>query len=253
MNKKISEVTLGKHDIFLMNNVSKSTYSQLANQLNSSVKIVQKRLSLIGYNKRCLPNTTLKLLKDVKNNNRNYIMGLLSTDGLIVYNTKRSDYRISITSKDEEQVQNVKKFFQKGSIYKFKKYFIYTTGERILIEYLISIGITPNKSKTINYLNKITWDYVRGVIDGDGYVCTLGKRKYVTIYTISNIFKDQLITFFRNKNMTPTVQTIIKENRQPLYRINIFKKRDFLKLREKIYSNYQTKLFLTRKKLKFYA
>ncbi len=116
------------------------------------------------------------------NSNFAYGIGVIATDG----NLSPDLRHIHITSKDEEMVLNCKKCFgldnkigmkaRGGS--KDKKYFVLQFGDKNFVEFLISIGITPKKSKTIKKVllpNKYFKDFLRGCIDGDGSI-TISKH-----------------------------------------------------------------------------
>lgn len=104
-----------------------------------------------------------------------YAIGLLVTDGCL-YNDKR---HMSLTTKDLEQANNFKKCLglevkiglkaRKSSMK--KEYFHIQFGDVIFYKFLVSIGLSVAKSKTIgeiDILNKYFFDYLRGCFDGDG-------------------------------------------------------------------------------------
>ena len=104
-----------------------------------------------------------------------YAVGLLATDGCM----SRYTNLIDLTSKDEEQLRNFSKCLgltlfigkksnghgQTASRVQFKNVIFY--------EFLLRIGLTPAKSKTLGALKipkRYFFDFLRGVFDGDG--CT---------------------------------------------------------------------------------
>lgn len=101
-------------------------------------------------------------------------MGLFATDGCL-YNDGR---HLDFTSKDKEQITNFKKCFglkigvsYKTSGYSRKLCPRLQFGDVILYSFFTSIGLTPNKSKTIGKLmipKKYFFDFLRGHHDGDG-------------------------------------------------------------------------------------
>jgi hypothetical protein len=103
-----------------------------------------------------------------------YAIGLLVTDGCL-YNDGR---HISFVSKDLQQVENYikcldikSKIGTSQSGYKKTKAFRVQISDVDFYNFLISIGVTPAKSKTIREV-KIPRDYfldfLRGSFDGDG-------------------------------------------------------------------------------------
>jgi intein-encoded DNA endonuclease-like protein len=104
-----------------------------------------------------------------------YAIGLIVTDGCL-YNDKR---HMSLTTKDIEQAENFKKClgldvkigFKAGSASKEKKYCHVQFGDVNFYNFLLSIGLSSAKSKTIGVVkvpDKYFLDYVRGCFDGDG-------------------------------------------------------------------------------------
>ena len=108
-----------------------------------------------------------------------YIIGLIATDGCLSIDGCHMDF----TSKDLELVKIFKNFLNlenkitkkvRGGE-KEKKYFRIQFGDKSFYEFLLSIGLTPHKSKTISVLkipNEYFLDFLRGCIDGDGSIST---------------------------------------------------------------------------------
>lgn len=103
-----------------------------------------------------------------------YAVGLIATDGCL-YNDGR---HISLTSKDREQLVHLKKCFglenkiaYKTSGFTGKKTSHVQFSDVTLYDFLLSIGLTPAKTKTIGALDipeKYFFDFLRGHHDGDG-------------------------------------------------------------------------------------
>ncbi len=104
-----------------------------------------------------------------------YAVGLIATDGCLA----KGQALIDLTSKDRRQLENYiaclgvsfpigKKVGGNGKYYlriQFKSVLFYN--------FLLSIGLTPAKSKTLGTLKvpkEYFWDFLRGAYDGDG--CT---------------------------------------------------------------------------------
>lgn len=104
-----------------------------------------------------------------------YVIGLITTDGCLSKDGRHIDF----TSKDLEQVKNFSKILEltnkiglKSGGFSGKKYYRVQFGNVKFYKFLISIGLTPNKSKTIGEINlpdKYFRDFLRGHLDGDGY------------------------------------------------------------------------------------
>jgi len=116
-------------------------------------------------------------VKLIWNTNFAYIIGIIATDGNL-----SSDLRhLIITSKDYEMVINCRKYLginnkisrtaRGGS--KDKKYYMLQFGDKNFFEFLLELGLTPRKSKTISELkipDKYFAGFLRGCIDGDGSI-----------------------------------------------------------------------------------
>ena len=107
-------------------------------------------------------------------NNIAYAVGLLTTDG----NLSIDERHIDFTSKDIQLIKTFKKCLGlknkvgfKTSGFSRKKYFHIQFGDVLFYRWLLKIGLTPHKSKTIGGLkipNKYFFDFLRGHFDGDG-------------------------------------------------------------------------------------
>ena len=106
-----------------------------------------------------------------------YVIGIITTDG----NLSPDKRHINITSKDKEIVTSVKKLLKlKNKIgkkarggSKNKKYFVLQFGDINFYDFLLSIGLTPAKSKILKKVSIPTEhfrDFLRGCIDGDGSI-----------------------------------------------------------------------------------
>ena len=104
-----------------------------------------------------------------------YAIGLITTDGCL-YNDGR---HMSLTTKDIEQAENFKKCLgisvkiglKSGGVKKEKKYYHVQFGDVKFYRFLLSIGLTPAKSKTIGAVeipDEYFFDFLRGCFDGDG-------------------------------------------------------------------------------------
>jgi hypothetical protein len=135
---------------------------------------------------------------NINDRDTQYFIGLLSSDG----NVSNTDNRIliSLHEKDINLLQKYADFI--GSYikkYKNNRYNIYeyyvSVGNVTIANKLKNIGILPNKSKTLKLNIPITWDMLRGIIDGDGYIRLLSNRSQIEIATASKLFLNQLSEF----------------------------------------------------------
>lgn len=114
-----------------------------------------------------------------------YAVGLITTDG----NLSSDGRHIVFTSKDKEMVDN---FLQALSLKKHigrkgsgsttgKKYFVVQLGDVRFYNFLCSIGLSTNKSKTLGEIrvpSKYFLDFLRGHFDGDGSFYSYYDRRW---------------------------------------------------------------------------
>jgi hypothetical protein len=106
-----------------------------------------------------------------------YVVGLIASDG----NVSSDGRHINITSKDLELVSHVKEVLNLANVIgrkarggsPDKKYYVLQFGSKNFYAFLLSIGLTPAKSKTIARVevpNTFFSDFLRGCVDGDGSI-----------------------------------------------------------------------------------
>lgn len=124
-----------------------------------------------------------------------YAIGLIATDGCLGSNS----YSVNITSKDKEQIDNFSKCLgvqfkvgKKGSGSQIvKKYFLVQFKNHDFYHFLLSIGLTPRKSKTLGVLKippRLFWDFLRGSYDGDGSSYAYWDKRWRSSFMIYTCF-----------------------------------------------------------------
>ncbi|MDP6756508.1 MAG: hypothetical protein QGG82_02440 [Patescibacteria group bacterium] len=118
-----------------------------------------------------------------------YAIGLIASDGSL----SKDGRHIAFVSKDKDQIIAFKKCLNlktktaaridkdTGETMCFQTQF----GDIHFYNWLLSIGLTPNKSKTINTLNipdKYLRDFLRGDFDGDGYFYSFKDKRWPNSY-----------------------------------------------------------------------
>jgi hypothetical protein len=104
-----------------------------------------------------------------------YIVGLIATDGCLSKDGRHIDF----TSKDLDQIKNFKRILKlknkigikNSGTNLAKDYYRIQFGNVNFYRFLLSIGLTPHKSKTLSKLlvpDEYYSDFVRGCFDGDG-------------------------------------------------------------------------------------
>jgi len=106
-----------------------------------------------------------------------YIIGLIATDG----NLSSDGRHIHFTSKDFELAKLFKEILglnnkigkkSRGREME-KKYFVVQFGDKNFYQFLLNLGLMPNKSKILESLKipgKYHIDFLRGCLDGDGNI-----------------------------------------------------------------------------------
>lgn len=106
-----------------------------------------------------------------------YAVGLITTDGCLSGDGRHIDF----TSKDKDLAETFRqclnlrvKIGRKSSgLHREKKYFRVQFGDVLFYRWLLSIGLTPAKSKSLSALiipDEYFFDFLRGNFDGDGTI-----------------------------------------------------------------------------------
>lgn len=114
-----------------------------------------------------------------------YAVGLIASDG----NLSNDGRHIHFVSKDLEQIQNFSQIFQlknkisqKKSGYTGESNYFYVQFSKVsLYKFLLSVGLTTNKSKTLGSLHipdQYFPDYLRGYFDGDGFTYSYWDKRW---------------------------------------------------------------------------
>lgn len=104
-----------------------------------------------------------------------YAVGLITTDGSLSIDGRH----IAFVSKDRQLISTFKNCLglknkiglRRGGFTGKKNYYCVQFGDVNFYEWLLNIGLTPNKTKTINKLlipDEFFMDFLRGHFDGDG-------------------------------------------------------------------------------------
>lgn len=124
-----------------------------------------------------------------------YAIGLLTTDG----NLSKDGRHLDFTSGDIQLVKTFKKCMSlvdvkigtKTSGFTTKRYFHIQFSNVKLYRWLLKIGLTPNKSKTIGRLkipDKYFFDFLRGHFDGDGCFYSYWDKRWKSSFMFYMVF-----------------------------------------------------------------
>jgi LAGLIDADG-like domain len=139
-----------------------------------------------------------------------YLVGLIATDGCLSGDGRHID----ITSKDFQLLETVndllphrRKISPKRNGHGQVAYFI-QIGDVAMYRWLLRLGLTPRKSKTIGRLNipkELFADFFRGVFDGDGSAYCYRDRRWMASTTVCLSVASasiEFIAFLRNELST---------------------------------------------------
>lgn len=178
-----------------------------------------------------------------------YWIGFISADGNLSDPSKGGKYTIdvSVAEQDKEHLKKYSLFLGYGvkpKNYYNKKYNSYLWslrfGNKEIHQYLNSLGITPNKSKTLELNINISWPMLSGILDGDGCVRTLpNNRAMIEIASGSKKFITQINSFLKNNNIHHTITA------SNINILRICTQKDVINFSKEIYSSNNQ--FLQRK------
>jgi len=245
--------SIGNKDLILKLLKEGTTPYNISKQTNCSVSFISK----VAKENNIITQTKeeyIEKIKKVKNNpfenlnnsNVNYWLGFLSADGS-VYEDR---IRLGLQEQDLAHIVKFKDFINSDlriiKTIKDNTYIGYNVAFRNkeIVNFLINMGITSNKSLTLEINLNITKDFIRGVIDGDGYIRKKGYE--VSIATGSEIFAEQLKNSFVNLfNITPKIYKNSKNHKNTIYNVTVLGKEKVKFVLKELYTNADT--YLERK------
>lgn len=162
-----------------------------------------------------------------------YIVGLITTDGSLSKDGRHLDF----TSKDIQLIRTFKKCLGiknkiglKTSGFSDKKYFHVQFGDVNFYKWLLEIGLTPRKSKTLGEIkvpNEYFFDFLRGHFDGDGCCYSYWDKRwhssfmfYVTFISAS---KKHVVWLQSRIEELLSIKSIVREEKGPMYGIRFAK------------------------------
>lgn len=187
---------------------------------------------------------------DLTKDSVHYWLGYMAADGCVHTKSNRIDI---VSCKDPTHLENYCKFLNhKVSIQKHKDnrkedYWNYCVSfcNKEVKNYLIELGLTPNKSKTIKMNIPLSFAFLRGVFDGDGCVSKSSKNSISWgITTASKEFAIQINNFLRENYI---VSSITGDSQ---YLVRVGGKENLSRLYKYLY--YRSEYFLQRKQEEFY-
>ena len=181
-----------------------------------------------------------------------YWLGWLATDGYVSTNKGAKRCALSLQLRDVDVIEKFQKFLGgKLTIYKgvHHKKFPYARiafrNEKI-ISFLEKLGFNNNKTFYFDPKFEISWDYIRGCFEGDGYLRWGNTNEFnICGGCLAHLIK--LKDFIESHNIKVYINSESKNRKNPLYYIMINRKSDIIKVLDNIYQNAD--IFMNRKYL----
>lgn len=198
-----------------------------------------------------LKRTTHSFLENDRDSD--YWLGIICSDGYIDkaisvgLELKYEDYETVKGFCDFNNVNSPKLRTRKGGY----KQWLGRVYSKYLVDFLLTKGITNNKSLTIEYKGNITWDFIRGVFDGDGCISIRKTGLPIVLFYSSSIkFITQINNFLISEGFLTTVKLGDNRSKNPFYNITISKIENIYKFFQLLYKN-NPNYFMKRKYEKF--
>lgn len=124
-----------------------------------------------------------------------YVIGLIVTDGSL----SKDGRHIVFVSKDLEQIETFARILnldnkistKKSSYNPQGRYYFTQFGNVKLYRFLLDVGLTPNKTKTIGSLlipKKYFYHFLRGHLDGDGCTYSYWDKRWKSSFMLYTTF-----------------------------------------------------------------
>lgn len=188
-----------------------------------------------------------------------YAVGLITTDGSL----SKDGRHIDLTSKDREQLENFLYCLNIKHIKIGKKkdgrdgyYGRVQFGDIVLYNFLVNIGLTVAKTKTMGHLKiprKYFPDFLRGHFDGDGCFYSFWDKRWRNSFVFYTVFissSKKHILWLRDfmEEMFGVRGHICKDSKRVSYQLKYAKKESLVVLSRMYYSS--DVVCLSRKRLK---
>ena len=209
MAKTISPERKKENLPFIRSNFGKISQREIARRLSIGKTTVNRWSRELGLKHK--KHTVDEEFFDNWTEESVYILGFIYADGNVSWNPKRGYQSLTITAaaKDKTHLEIMRNLIKstKPLLYseKTNSYRLIANSKR-LVTNLMSLGVYPNKSKTVTFPNFIPDEmmahFLRGVIDGDGSVYYLNRERSpyfsIKIYSGSIEFLNKLAEVIKN-------------------------------------------------------
>jgi len=220
--------------------------AKIYNTYNTSIRRILLRNNIIPRNPKKIGEDR-RLVKGnpfLNSPHKDYWIGLLATDGCV---QKKESIVIALSEKDKELLELFQEFLGGNvNITKDSKNILRIAfRNKEILNYLIDIGIKPQKSLNLNLQTPLSFDMLRGIIDGDGSVHK--SNNSISIYSSSVSFIFQINNFLTCRGFQTKLHVSMKNRKNPFYSISIFGKKQIEAIYNFLYYSEDLPC-LTRKK-----
>lgn len=177
-----------------------------------------------------------------------WVLGLLITDGTISKNSVVFAQKNVYILKQIAYLMEAD--FVQGSIGPTRTTPTLIINSKEIVNDLKDMGITENKSLTVPFPNvpeTFLPSFIRGVIDGDGWVDKEGYQMKIT--TGSKFFAEGLYNVFLSWQLNTNIKIEQTKTDQQIYRVNVKGKNNMISLAKKLYT-YEIGKFVDYKRLR---
>lgn len=186
--------------------------------------------------------------ENLQDSNVQYWLGWLATDGCISH--KESRVTLSVSIKDIDVVKKFKEFVSNKLIIKHTihhgKFEMVSVSFRNkeITDFLLTLGF--GEDKTFNFVPNfnISWDYIRGVFEGDGYF-RWSHNKEVNITSACRKHIELICSFVKDSGINCLMREKITPKGTRMYDFEIYNKEGIIQFINNIYNDANT--FMNRK------
>lgn len=197
-----------------------------------------------------------RYFKNIDTPDKAYFLGLLAADGNI--SPRLTAARIALKTEDSKILEKFRSFLGadapvlKNKIPKTNgrpgnPQKVLVLSRKVLVEDLIKLGITPNKSLTLHLncnLGEFKKDFLRGVWDGDG---SITERRFKVCSASKNFIKQLQEMLFDVSLVNLSIKKELTKNNNPLYSMS-----GYIKDAKAIQAIYQGSDFGIERKINSY-
>jgi intein-encoded DNA endonuclease-like protein len=203
MNNLILQNKKREDLFFIKSNFNSLSQREMARRLNLGKTTINRWSKEIGLKHK--KHTVNENFFDEFNEESSYVLGLIFADGNINWNPKKSYQALTITASEKDRIhlEKIREILSstKPLLYspKTKSYRLIVNSKKIC-QRLMQLGVIPRKSLIVKFPNipkEYIKHFIRGVIDGDGNVRYVKRKKSpyfeITIASGSKEFCEGLI------------------------------------------------------------